>query len=74
VKPSPIATRLIKLQSHLKEFDNNVRIAQACAGEAMDEVEVLSSGAFLASFELHLDDPVEHSHEDENCHDRALSR
>jgi len=40
----------------------------------MDEVEVLSSGAFLATFELLLDDPVEHSHEDESCHDQPLSQ
>jgi FkbM family methyltransferase len=46
VEPSPIATRLIKLQSHLNGFDNNLRIVQACAGDTVGEVEMLSSGVF----------------------------
>jgi FkbM family methyltransferase len=46
VEPSPMATRLIKLQSHLNGFDKNVRIVQACAGDTEGEVEMLSSGVF----------------------------
>jgi FkbM family methyltransferase len=46
VEPSPIATRFIKLQSQLNGFDKNIRIVEACAGDAVGEVEMLSSGVF----------------------------
>lgn len=46
VEPSPIATRLIRLQSSLNGLDKNLRIVQACAGETAGEVEMLSSGVF----------------------------
>jgi FkbM family methyltransferase len=46
VEPSPIATRFIELQSHLNGFDKNIRIVEACAGDAVGEVEMLSSGVF----------------------------
>jgi len=46
VEPSPIATRLLKLQSHLNGFDKYIRIVEACAGDAVGEVEMLSSGVF----------------------------
>lgn len=46
VEPSPIATRFIKLQSHLNGFDKQLRIVQACAGDTVGEVEMLSSGVF----------------------------
>jgi FkbM family methyltransferase len=46
VEPSPIATRFIKLQSQLNGFDERLRIVQACAGDTVGEVEMLSSGVF----------------------------
>jgi FkbM family methyltransferase len=46
VEPSPIATRLIKVQSRLNGFDKNLRIVQACVGDTVGEVEMLSSGVF----------------------------
>ena len=46
VEPSPIATRLIKLQSSLNGFDKNLRIVRACAGDTLGEVGMLSSGIF----------------------------
>jgi FkbM family methyltransferase len=46
VDPSPVATRFIKLQSQLNGFDKNIRIVEACAGDTVGEVEMLSSGVF----------------------------
>jgi FkbM family methyltransferase len=46
VDPSPIATRLIKLQTRLNGYDNHIRIIEACVGDAVGEAEMLSSGIF----------------------------
>jgi FkbM family methyltransferase len=46
VDPSPIATRLIKLQTRLNGYDKHIRIVEACVGDAVGEAEMLSSGVF----------------------------
>jgi FkbM family methyltransferase len=46
VDPSPIATRLIRLQSRLSGCENNIRIVEACVTEAVGEIQMLSSGVF----------------------------
>ena len=46
VDPSPIATRLIGLQTQLNGYDKNVRIVEACVSETSGETEMLSSGVF----------------------------
>jgi FkbM family methyltransferase len=46
VEPSPIAIRLMKVQSQLNGFDQKLQIVEACAGDIVGEVEMLSSGVF----------------------------
>jgi FkbM family methyltransferase len=46
VDPSPIAARLIRLQTRLNGYDKNIRIVQACVGDTIGETEMLSSGVF----------------------------
>jgi FkbM family methyltransferase len=46
VDPSPIAARLMRLQSRLNGYENNIRIVEACVGDTIGEAEMLSSGVF----------------------------
>jgi FkbM family methyltransferase len=46
VDPSPIATRLIRLQTRLNGYEKNIRIVEACASDAVGEAEMLCSGVF----------------------------
>jgi FkbM family methyltransferase len=46
VDPSPIATRLIRLQTRLNGYDKNIRIVEACVSDTIGETEMLSSGVF----------------------------
>jgi FkbM family methyltransferase len=46
VEPSPIATRLIGVECQLNGFEKNIQVVEACAGEVIGEVEMLSSGIF----------------------------
>jgi hypothetical protein len=46
VEPSPIATRFIRAECQLNGFEGNIRVVEACAGEMICEVEMLSSGVF----------------------------
>jgi FkbM family methyltransferase len=46
VDPSPIATRLIRLQSKLNECEEQIRVVVACVSDAEGEKEMLSSGVF----------------------------
>ncbi len=46
VEPSPIATRFIRVECQLNGFGEKIRVVEACAGEMIGEVEMLSSGVF----------------------------
>jgi FkbM family methyltransferase len=46
VDPSPIATKLIKVQVRLNRYDQNIRIVEACVSDTSGEAEMLSSGVF----------------------------
>jgi len=46
VDPSPIATRLIRLQTRLNGYEKNIRVVEACVSDAVGEAEMLSSGVF----------------------------
>ncbi len=46
VDPSPIAARLIGLQTRLDGFDKHIRIVEACVSDTVGETEMLSSGVF----------------------------
>jgi len=46
VDPSPIAVRLIGLQTRLNGYDKLIRIVEACVSDTVDETEMLSSGVF----------------------------
>jgi FkbM family methyltransferase len=46
VDPSPIAARLLRLQTRLNGYDKNIRIVQACVSDTIGEAEMLSSGVF----------------------------
>ena len=46
VDPSPIAARLIRLQTRLNGYDKHIRIVEACVSDAVGEAEMLSSGVF----------------------------
>ena len=46
VDPSPVATRLIRVQIQLNKYENNVRIVQACASDTTGDVQMLSAGVF----------------------------
>ncbi len=46
VDPSPIATRLIRVQTRLNGYEKNIRIVEACVGDTIGETEMLSSGVF----------------------------
>ena len=46
VEPSPIATRFISVECQLNGFEKNIQVVEACAGEVIGEVEMLSSGVF----------------------------
>src|SRR6266853_2872565 len=46
VEPSPIATRFIRVECQLNGFGENIRVVEACAGEMIGEVEMLSSEVF----------------------------
>lgn len=46
VEPSPIATRFIRVECQLNGFEKSIQVVEACAGEVIGEVEMLSSGVF----------------------------
>jgi FkbM family methyltransferase len=46
VDPSPIATRLIRLQTRLNGYDKSIRIVEACVSDTIGETEMLGSGVF----------------------------
>jgi FkbM family methyltransferase len=46
VDPSPIATRLIRVQTQLNGYEKNIRVVEACVGDAVGEAQMLSSGVF----------------------------
>jgi FkbM family methyltransferase len=46
VEPSPIATRFIRVECQLNGFEKNIQVVEACAGDVIGEVEMLSSGVF----------------------------
>ena len=46
VDPSPIAARLIRLQTRLNGYGKHIRIVEACVSDAVGEAEMLSSGVF----------------------------
>jgi FkbM family methyltransferase len=46
IDPSPIATRMIAIQSGLNGFSNSIRIIQAAVTEQAGAVDMLSSGVF----------------------------
>lgn len=46
VDPSPIATRLIRVQTRLNGYEERIRIIEACVGDSVGEIEMLSSGVF----------------------------
>lgn len=46
VEPSPIATRLISVECQLNGFEKNIQVVEACVGDVIGEVEMLSSGVF----------------------------
>ena len=46
VEPSPIAIRFLRVECQLNGFEKNIRVVEACAGEVIGEVEMLSSGVF----------------------------
>ena len=46
VDPSPIAARLIGLQTRLNGYDKHIRIVEACVSDTVGETKMLSSGVF----------------------------
>ncbi len=46
VDPSPIAARLIRLQTRLNGYDKHIQIVEACVSDADGEAQMLSSGVF----------------------------
>jgi FkbM family methyltransferase len=50
VDPSPISTRIIRLQTELNGYERSIRIVEACASDTMGETEMLSSGVFADGY------------------------
>ena len=46
VDPSPIATRLIRLETQLNGYEKNIQIVEACVSDTVGETEMLSSGVY----------------------------
>ena len=44
VDPSPIATRLLRVEAQMNGYEPRIRIVEACVGDRIGETEMLSSG------------------------------